>query len=138
MLIRLYGDGACWTIPQLRSEPHTYDVPTPSGIQGALESVYWKPEMQWVIQTIFVLAPIKRATMRVNHVEKPAAKTGQDVTEARTQRRITYLRDVDYLIEARVAGDDPGKHLNIAQRRLERGQWYRRPYLGMAEFPAHV
>jgi CRISPR-associated protein Cas5d len=133
-----------WTIPQLRAEPYSYDVPTPSGISGTLASVYWKPEIEWVIQRIEVLSPIHRMTVRHNEVSAPSPKGKPiDVRKMRTQRRYTYLRDVDYLVHAdlrvlrndRGEPDPYGKHISIAERRLRNGQFYRQPYLGTAQCP---
>jgi CRISPR-associated protein Cas5d len=53
------------------------------------------------------------------------------------------LRDVAYVIEAHFdltaqagAEDNVGKHLDIFNRRVRKGQCYHRPYLGCREFPA--
>jgi CRISPR-associated protein Cas5d len=53
------------------------------------------------------------------------------------------LREVEYIIEAHFEmtgqvgpGDNPGKHLDMARRRIERGQCAYQPSLGTREFTA--
>jgi CRISPR-associated protein Cas5d len=77
-------------------------------------------------------------------------KKGQDplqvfIEEDRQQRASLVLKDVEYYVEAHFvltdyagAGDSPGKHLDIFNRRLTKGQVYHRPCLGCREFPAFV
>lgn len=69
--------------------------------------------------------------------------------EHRQQRASLLLKDVCYGIEARFdildateeggqANPEPaGKHLDIFNRRLKKGQCFHRPYLGTREFAAH-
>jgi CRISPR-associated protein Cas5d len=52
------------------------------------------------------------------------------------------LRDVEYVIEAHFeytsgADRNDGKHLDMFNRRAEKGQCFHRPYLGCREFAAH-
>ena len=41
--------------PELRAERFSYEVPTPSALEGILKCIYWKPEMQYNIKKIYVL-----------------------------------------------------------------------------------
>ena len=59
------------------------------------------------------------------------------------QRASMVLTDVRYVIDAHFTmtdkaapGDNEGKFIDIARRRLERGQCYHQPCLGCREFPA--
>jgi CRISPR-associated protein Cas5d len=65
--------------------------------------------------------------------------------EDRAQRNSVVLRDVDYAVEATFhmtprqgPEDNPKKFDEMFRRRLERGQYYMQPYLGVREFPAIV
>jgi CRISPR-associated protein Cas5d len=157
--VRVSGQRACFTRPEMHAERVSYDVITPSAARGVLEAVYWKPAIRWVIDGITVLNPIKFDTIRRNEVASKAsyrnAKTvmatghgalGIDVTADRQQRNTLYLVDVDYLVDAHFeidqekAGDSDSeaKHYNIALRRLRSGQCFNQPYLGCREFPATV
>lgn len=154
--VKVWGDYACFTRPEMKVERVSYDVITPSAARGILDAIYWKPSIRWVIDGIRVLNEINFDNVRRNEVEKKvvtpskAAMEGQVVpalhlaTQENHQQRATLLlRDVAYVIEAHFemtgkAGSDDTKekHYNIALRRLRRGQCYHRPYLGCREFPA--
>jgi len=106
--------------------------------------------MRWIIERIDVLRPIRKATVRRNEVGQKvsvdnslsamagrSARLGIDIEEARQQRAAVILRDVDYLVHARIglterAGfDDPvGKYVEMFRRRAAAGPCFHRPYLG--------
>ena len=64
------ADYACYTRPELKVERVSYDVPTPSALEGMLKSIYWKPAMRYVIDKIVVFNPIRFANVRRNEVKK--------------------------------------------------------------------
>lgn len=155
--LKVWGDYACFTRPEMKAERVSYDVMTPSAARGVLEAIYWKPAIRWIIDRIHVLNEIRFENIRRNEVGnkipektvlqamqgKPVA-LGQDVTEERQQRATMLLRDVAYVVEAhfeltKLAGDEdtPAKHYNVFLRRARKGQCFHRPYLGCREFPAH-
>ncbi|RTL86130.1 MAG: type I-C CRISPR-associated protein Cas5 [Hyphomicrobiales bacterium] len=155
--LRIAGDYACFTRPEMKVERVSYDVMTPSAARGVLEAIHWKPAIQWVVTAIHVLKPIRFQSIRRNEVGhkapvaaiRKAMKSGnlQDlaliVEDDRQQRAATVLRDVDYMIDARFeltdkAGpdDNEGKHLDIFNRRARKGQCFHQPSLGAREFPA--
>jgi CRISPR-associated protein Cas5d len=141
----------------MKTERVSYDVITPSAARGLLEAVYWHPGLRWVIDRIYVRAPIRFSNLRRNEVKATvsarSARTVMErgegelylVTQDNIQQRATLLlMDVRYVIEAHfdmtdkaAPGDNPGKFQDIVKRRLERGQCYHQPYFGCREFPAH-
>ncbi len=153
--LRVWGVFACFTRPEMKVERVSYDAMTPSAARGILESIYWKPQICWVIHRIHVLNEIRFANIRRNEVgckvavagaagAAQAMKSGRGrlgifIEEERQQRAATVLRDVDYLIEARfdlLSGDDPpAKHYEMFKRRAEKGQCFHHPYLGCREWP---
>lgn len=156
--LRVWGDRACYTRPEMRAERVTYDVMTPSAARGILEAIHWKPSIRWVVDRIHVLNEPKFDTFRRNEVgslmagstARSAMKRGepgslrQEITEHRQQRATLMLRDVAYIIEAhfemtdkRGPDDNPEKHYNIVLRRAREGQAFRTPCLGCREFAAH-
>lgn len=152
--LRVWGNYACFTRPEMKVERVSYDVITPSAARGVLEAIYWKPEIEWVVNRVHVLKPIRFANIRRNEVgSKIAAGTvasamkagrgdlGLYVEEDRQQRAATLLVDVDYLVEAHFdirGGDElPAKHFEMFRRRAEKGQCFQHPYLGCREFPAN-
>ena len=155
--LRVWGDYACFTRPEMKVERVSYDVITPSAARGILEAIHWKPAIRWVIDKIHVLRPIKFDNVRRNEVSskipKPNPTTVMRDTKPlyflvddggnRQQRAATLLRDVDYVIEAHFeltdkagADDNEGKHLDIFKRRAKKGQFFHQPSLGCREFPA--
>lgn len=154
--LKVWGDYACFTRPEMKVERVSYDVMTPSAARGVLEAVHWKPAIRWVVDRIHVLNPVRFDSVRRNEVSakasasnakkamKSGAPVGIVVEEVRQQRAALVLRDVAYVIEAHFEmtdksgqGDNPGKHLDIFNRRARSGQCFHRPYLGCREFAAH-
>ncbi len=151
--LHVWGDFACFTRPEMKAERVSYDVITPSAARGVLEAIYWKPQIRWVVEKIHVLNPIRFTNIRRNEVGKkmPApdrkVMSGEKppspilVEDERQQRASLILRDVAYIIEARIDLLDPGepigKHLDIFNRRTRRGQYFHHPYLGTREFTAN-
>ena len=156
--LKVWGDWACFTRPEMKVERVSYDVLTPSAARGILEAIYWKPQIRWVIDRLHVLKPIRFASLRRNEVgskaslstAKSAMKSGAGnlgiyIEEDRQQRAATLLRNVAYVIEAHFEYvDQPddnsehndAKHLDQFNRRAAKGQCFHRPYLGCREFPA--
>ena len=155
--VEVWGDYACFTRPEMKTERVSYDVMTPSAARGILESVFWHPGLKYVIDRIHVYSPIRFTNIRRNEVKekisanevKKLMETGKGkeflaAPECIQQRAAMVLRDVHYVIEAHfdmteraAPSDNPGKFQDILKRRLERGQCYSMPYLGTREFPAH-
>ena len=154
--LRVWGERACFTRPEMKVERVSYEVITPSAARGVLEAVLWKPQMRWIVQRIDVLKPVGKASVRRNEVGHKAsvdnllaamagrsARLGIDIEEARQQRAAVILRDVDYLVHARIclterAGPDDSvtKYVEIFRRRAASGQCFHHPYLGTREFAA--
>lgn len=159
IVIRVMGDYALFTRPEMKVERVSYDVITPSAARGIIESVYWKPAIRWVIDKIHVLNEIEFTNIRRNEVSEKASESlarramngGTEAlylaaTEIRQQRAALVLKNVDYVIEAHFemiaekAGpeDTVEKHYNMAVRRLRKGQYFSAPCLGTREFGARV
>ncbi len=152
--LRVWGDYACFTRPEMKVERVSYDVMTPSAARGILEAIYWQHAIRWVIDRIHVLKPIRFTNIRRNEVEsklslqlvKSAMKGGKIpsifVEDKRQQRAALVLRDVEYVIEAHYeftgsTDNNPGRHHEVFTRRAEKGQCFHQPVMGCREFPAH-
>lgn len=149
MKVRIRGPMACFTRPELKVERVSYEVMTPSAARGVLEAILWKPAMRWRVERIHVLAPIRWGQLKRNEVNSKLSERGDFAMycadEDRAQRNTLYLRDVDYIVEARfLMTDKAGLSDNVAKfeqmflRRLEKGQHFHQPYLGCREFAAEV
>ena len=154
--LRVWGDYACFTRPEMKVERVSYDVMTPSAARGIIESIHYKPAIRWVIDEIRVLKPVRFSTPRRNEVSTiisasniNAAMKGTksiylNTNKDRQQRATLMLKEVEYIIKAHFemtqkAGetDTPEKHYNIFLRRARAGQCFNQPYLGCREFPAN-
>ena len=69
MLVEVWGDYACFTRPEMKTERVSYDVMTPSAARGLVEAIYWHPGMKYHIDRIYVLNPIRFTTIRRNEVK---------------------------------------------------------------------
>ncbi len=154
LAVKVWGDLACFTRPELKVERVSYEVMTPSAARGILEAIFWKPEITWRVERIKVLNSIRHLSFLRNEVDAVIAPRSvttwmseerSDVfltDEHRAQRHTLALRDVAYVIEARIdlrqhAPNNLAKYIAQFQRRVEKGQCHTRPCLGCREFPAH-
>ncbi|UNB96751.1 type I-C CRISPR-associated protein Cas5 [Mycobacterium malmoense] len=140
--VRVWGPFACFTRPEYATERVSYPVITPPAAVGVLSSIFWKPEFDWIITRIWVLAEPQWVSMTRNEVKKRATLNVKiNVLADRTQRHNLFLRDVDYVIFARLslrphASDPVAKYRDQFRRRVERGAFFAPPYLGLREYAA--
>ena len=155
--VRVWGDRALFSRPEMKVERCSYDVIPPSAARGILEAIYWHPGMRWVIDRIYVRKPIQFTSIRRNEV-KSKVQAGNVLSvinggnkplylsarEEIVQRAAILLQDVEYVIDAHFEitakanqTDNCGKFKDIIVRRLRRGQCFHMPYFGCREFPAH-
>jgi CRISPR-associated protein Cas5d len=156
--VRVWGDFACFTRPEMKVERVSYPLMTPSAARGVLEAIFWEPEVHYLIDSIRVLKKGTWVSLRRNEIitvvsvenartwmKDPAKFSpiqagggGKDGT----QRNMLALEDVEYIITAEVALTDIGrssgqkltKYLDEIKRRTLQGKCFHRPYLGMREF----
>jgi CRISPR-associated protein Cas5d len=126
--LKVSGDYALFSRPEMKVERVSYDVMTPSAARGVLEAIYWKPQIRWLIDEIHVLNPIRFTNIRRNEIDSKISVKGaggvnaamkdpgvvphMEVTAHRQQRASLLLKDVAYLIKA---------HLAVLDRRVEKG-----------------
>lgn len=153
--VRVWGDYALFTRPEMKVERCSYDVITPSAARGILEAIYWHPGMRWVIDRIYVKNPIQFTSVRRNEVKSKASANNAlsayngmqrplyiSSKAEIVQRASLLLRNVEYVLEAHFEmtdkaneNDNPGKFKDIIMRRLKRGECFHTPYFGCREFP---
>jgi len=153
--LKIYGEYACFTRPEMKVERVSYEVITPSAARGILEAILWKPAIRWTILQIDVLNPIQWTSLRRNEIgsvissktvktaiKKSTGSLGMYIENDRQQRAALLLKNVAYIIHAEFeltekAGPDDSvsKFENMFIRRASKGQCYHRPYFGCREFP---
>jgi CRISPR-associated protein Cas5d len=157
--VRVWGDFACFTRPEMKVERVSYPVMTPSAARGILEAIFWEPQMYYLIDAIRVVKRGYWFSFRRNEVinvisldsAKTWMKAPEKVTSIQagggapdgTQRNMLALEDVEYLITAEVRLTELGKRKNNVPKYLEEirhraqsGKCYHRPALGVREFVA--
>lgn len=150
------GDYAGYFRTEMKVERVSYDVPTPSALEGMLKSIYWKNPIKYCIDRIVVYNPIKFINIRRNEVKSKillsnvkSQMKGNGSAEIYTKEEISqrasmFLKNVKYGIEFHFELTDlkndkekdinaEAKHYSIIKRRLEKGQFFRTPNLGCSE-----
>ncbi|MFI0212651.1 type I-C CRISPR-associated protein Cas5c [Streptomyces diastaticus] len=160
LVVEVWGDAACFTRPELKTERVSYPLMTPSAARGVLEAIFWKPQFHYVVRTIEVLRPVSWMRVRRNEVKSVISaqevkklqgdrRHRYDVEADRDQRSTLALRDVRYRIRAQIvvspealAGSakfppaSEEKYREQLRRRVERGACFSEPFLGCREFSA--
>lgn len=152
LAVRVWGDLACFTRPEMKVERVTYPIMTPSAARGVLEAIFWKPEFTWRVEEIWVLKPIEYFSILRNEVNSRqsdrvaaawarAGQGGYDASADRAQRHTLALRGVEYLIRTQVelrpdVTEDPAKYRDQFRRRVQGGRCFSTPFLGCREFSA--
>jgi CRISPR-associated protein Cas5d len=156
--IRVWGDFACFTRPEMKVERVSYPVMTPSAARGILEAIFWEPQMYYIIDKIGVLKKGRWVSFRRNEVEKvvslDSAQTWMKSPDSftpipagggvGTQRNTLALEGVEYIITAEVHLSGIGRNENQLlpkyreeiERRARQGKCFHRPALGVREFAA--
>jgi CRISPR-associated protein Cas5d len=119
-------------------EKTSYGVPTYEALKGITHSIYWKPTIIWVIDSVRIMNPIRTVRKGMRPIKYGG---GNDLAY------YTYLEDVHYQVRAHFiwnenrpeleADRNENKHHNIAKRMIERGG-RRDVYLGMRDCQAYV
>lgn len=134
--IRAWGLFALFCPAELRADPYSEDVITPSAAKGLLRAIYWKPEFEYEIARIVVFHPIQR-TAADGYALKRA-----NTTEGASPQAKSVLVDVSYGIEARIVVNPHRSRRSAesyrieAERRMRKGEMFRPPCFGRVEYPA--
>jgi len=158
--IRVWGDFACFTRPEMKVERVSYPIITPSAARGVLEAIFWEPQIYYLIDALRVVKKGRWASFRRNEVisvvSLDSAKNWMKESgkfapiqagggaQDGTQRNMLALEDVEYIISAEIrltelgqtAGQRLLKYSEEIERRSKQGKCFHRPSLGMREFAA--
>lgn len=154
--VELWGDYACFSRPEMKTERVSYDVMTPSAARGILDSIYWYPGLTWNISSIKVCTPINFMNIGRNEVKSKVGRLPIDVITStepiegkfylsidreRQQRSSMILKNVRYVVEAYFTIDptcvykcNPARTQDIITSRIRKGKAFNQPYLGCREF----
>lgn len=129
-------------ITRMGGEKLSYLVPTYQALKGITESLYWKPSILWLVDSVRILNPIRTESKNI----RPISYEGH----SNTLSVYTYLADAAYEVRAHFIpnpyrtepdliadGQNENKHHNIARRMVERGG-RRDVFMGTRECQAYV
>lgn len=135
------GKLALFTDPLTRmgGEKCSYHIPTYEALKGITKSIYWKPTINWVIDEVRIMNPIRTFAKNMKLIKYH--ESGAELSV------YTYLTDVSYQVRAHFewnlfredmkADRIEGKHAAIIRRTLEKGG-RRDICLGSRECQAYV
>ncbi|MBA3356159.1 MAG: type I-C CRISPR-associated protein Cas5 [Pyrinomonadaceae bacterium] len=147
--VRVWGDYACFTRPEMKVERVSYPVMTPSAARGILEAIFWEPQIYYLIEAIRIVRKGRWFSFRRNEVisviggaqtwiKDPSKvsyiEAGGGAKDG-TQRNMLALQDVEYLITGEVRLSELGKssltglskYLSEIHRRAKGGKCFHRP-----------
>jgi len=160
-VIRVWGEFACFTRPEMKVERLSYPIMTPSAARGILDAIYCRPSrFRWQVKRIEMLNPPRYISLSRNEFKEkgPSARTikswMQDPSKitpiyiqtspgdkGHTLRQTVALKDVCYRIHAEIR-PWPGFEKELRHfehrfvQRAKAGKFFHHPYLGCREFPA--
>ena len=130
-------------IMRMGGEKCTYQVPTYEALKGILHSIYWKPTIIWVVDSVRVMNPIQMETKGI----RPIKYQGGKKDNKNELSYYTYLKDCCYQVRAHfewnenrpeLAGDrNENKHHEIARKMIRKGG-RRDIFLGARECQGYV
>lgn len=119
-------------------EKSSYPIPTYEALKGILHSIYWKPTIVWIVDSVRIMNPIRSSRKGIRPIKYGG---GNDLAY------YTYLEDVYYQVRAHFEWNmnrpelekdrNENKHHNIAKRMIERGG-RRDIFLGTRECQGYV
>ncbi len=141
---KVYGKYALFSDPITRmgGEKRSYHVPTYQALKGITESIYWKPSIQYIVDEVCVMNPIRTESKNIRPISYEQPQNTLSV--------YAYLVEPAYLVRAHFIanpyrtepdliadGQNEHKHHNIARRMVQRGG-RRDIFLGTRECQGYV
>ena len=148
LTVRLKADYGIFTDPLTKTERSSKNFPSPSTVRGILESILWKPEMQYIIHKIVICRDIEKIVISKKEIStKPSSKKlvsslrdGKEIKPFdRIIRQTEMLKDVIYDIhfEIVIAPHLPNVEINkyetMFNHRLKKGQCKKQPFMGQSD-----
>lgn len=127
-------------ITRMGGEKFSYMLPTYQALKGITESIYWKPSIIWIVDSVRIMKPIRTESKNIRPISYVAPKNTLSI--------YTYLAEVSYQVRAHFIFNEnrreelrqdfnENKHHNIAKRMIEKGG-RRDTFLGTRECQGYV
>ncbi|MBN1983695.1 MAG: type I-C CRISPR-associated protein Cas5 [Chitinivibrionales bacterium] len=129
---RLWGHYALFTDPltKIGGEKCSYHIPTYEALKGVCKSIYWRPTIIWIVDSVRVMRRIRTQTKGTKPLEFSGGNTLAIYTFL-TGEKEGFEKGVEYQVRAHFEMNQnqkgletdriDGKHYAIAKRMLERG-----------------
>ncbi|OUC12903.1 MAG: CRISPR-associated protein Cas5 [Alkalinema sp. CACIAM 70d] len=114
-------------------EPSTYPIIPPTAVAGVIDSIYWHPGHTVQVRSIGLINPIEYTTETVTQLDHTNGASWLRTYELLVNP--AFL--VDFWLEC-ASGVDVNKRVGLLCRRLQSGQHYQQPCMGLSDFPAAV
>ena len=134
---RLWGRYALFTDPltKVGGEKCSYHLPTYEALKGVCKSIYWKPTITWIVDSVRVMRRVQTQTKGTKPLDVGGGNTlsiytfltGEklDAQENLVEKGVEYQVRAHFEMNLNQASLDKdridGKHYAIARRMLERG-----------------
>ena len=103
----VWGDYALFSDPIMRvgGEKCTMQIPTYEALKGVTASIYWKPTLIWVIDSVRIMNPIQTEVKGIRPIHYGG---GNDLSY------YTYLKDCRYQVRAHFVWNQNRPELKIS------------------------
>lgn len=140
VVIEVWGDFACFTMPQAKVERLTYPFPPPVGCQrDPFRDLHETERIPVESPSHRGAGAIRYISFKRKKIKCTVSSTPVSAEEERTQRQTTALQNVRYRIAASIIPRPAfvGRETQLyeqALRRIRGGKCYFQPSLGLREF----
>jgi CRISPR-associated Cas5-like protein len=143
LAVEIYGKRALWTNDSERQDPVSLPVPPCSGMVGILNTIFYKPQFDYVVEKVAILSPFNKHIPYVINEYKDMKR------ENIQQRKITCVYNPHYIVVAsiklkpeNITKDDctVEKYIGMFMKAISVGgdNRYHYPYLGRSDFKATI
>ena len=109
LCIRVWGEFACFTRPELKVELASYELLNPSAARGILEAIFWEPQMYYIIDSIAVVKRGRWVGFRRNEVQKT-------ISVPEVQKWMRGTREVSFIEAGGGEPRRPAEHARAGRR----------------------
>lgn len=122
---------AGFTIPGMRVEGVTYEVPTFSALKGAIDAIYWHPGVETIPTAVYIHNPIKKERITQNGYNEGRGQRSRECLVNVRYTIIVYLVQMNTMQE----GMNLDKYYEMLTKYINGGCGNKVPYLGIAMDP---
>lgn len=108
---------AAYTIPGMRSEGTTYNVPTYSALKGAMDSIYKHVGMEAIPTAVYIHSPIKKTRILLRNIENIEGMRSRELSMSNKTNQSVLVNDTSsYYLKQYAALQFPGSVDNFGTK----------------------